>query len=118
MLHEDYDGQGVYLYEIQRVPPYWGEALLKAAGTHIPTDPRLRIEGRKVIKGIHRRRPIIGASRASVIPKRSGCIRNTPPAPSPSRHPRSLPSSNASPHRSQCWKKWCGEPSPDAHDPR
>lgn len=56
MLHEDYDGEGVYLYEIQRVQPYWGEALLKAAGAHIPIDPRLRIEGRKVIKGIHRRR--------------------------------------------------------------
>ena len=56
MLHEDYDGQGVYLYEIQRVKPYWGEALLKAAGAHIPIDPRLRIESRKVVRGIYRRR--------------------------------------------------------------
>ena len=56
MLHEDYDGQGVYLYEIQRVQPFWGEALLAAARAHLPTDPRLRIDGRKVASGIYRRR--------------------------------------------------------------
>ena len=56
MLHEDYDGQGVYLYEVQRVQPYWGEALLAAARQHVPTDPRLRIDGRKAVNGIHRRR--------------------------------------------------------------
>ncbi len=56
MLHEDYDAQGVYLYEVQRVRPYWGEALLLAANAHLPTDPRLRIDGRKVINGLHRRR--------------------------------------------------------------
>jgi len=56
MLHEDYDGQGVYLYEIQRVQPYWGEALLAAARAHLPTDPRTWIDGRKAVKGIHRRR--------------------------------------------------------------
>lgn len=56
MLHEDYDAQGVYLYEIQRVQPYWGEDLLTAARPHIPTDPRLRIDGRKAADGIHRRR--------------------------------------------------------------
>ena len=56
MLHEDYDGQGVYLYEIQRVQPYWGEALLAAARAHLPTDPRIWIDGRKAKNGIHRRR--------------------------------------------------------------
>ncbi len=56
MLHEDYDGQGVYLYEIQRVQPYWGEALLAAARAHLPIDPRKRIDGRKAVNGIHRRR--------------------------------------------------------------
>jgi predicted deacylase len=25
MLHEDYDGQGFYLYEINRARPFWGE---------------------------------------------------------------------------------------------
>jgi hypothetical protein len=56
MLHEDYDGQGVYLYEIQRVKPNWGEALLTAARPHVPTDPRARIDGRKFVQGVHRRR--------------------------------------------------------------
>jgi hypothetical protein len=56
MLHEDYDGQGLYLYEVQRVQPYWGEALLAAAAAHLPIDGRSRIDGRKVVAGIHRRR--------------------------------------------------------------
>jgi hypothetical protein len=56
MLHEDYDGQGVYLYEVQHVPPYWGEDMLKAALPHLPTDPREWIDGRKATNGIHRRR--------------------------------------------------------------
>ena len=56
MLHEDYDGQGVYLYESQRLQPYWGEALLAAARAHLPTDPRPKIDGRKIANGIHRRR--------------------------------------------------------------
>ena len=61
MLHEDYDGQGVYLYEVQRAAQlrdahHWGEALLTAARAHLPTDPRPKIDGRKVAAGIHRRR--------------------------------------------------------------
>lgn len=56
MLHEDYDGQGIYLYEVQHVRPYWGEDMLKAARPHLPTDPRLWIDGRKAANGIHRRR--------------------------------------------------------------
>lgn len=63
MLHEDYDGQGVYLYEVQRAAQlrdthHWGEALLTAARTHsgIPTDPRPKVDGRKITAGIHRRR--------------------------------------------------------------
>ncbi|MCE9612341.1 MAG: DUF2817 domain-containing protein [Chthoniobacter sp.] len=56
MLHEDYDGQGLYLYEVERVRPQWGEALLAAARPHLPPDPRIRIDGRKVTNGIHRRR--------------------------------------------------------------
>ena len=56
MLHEDYDGQGVYLYEVQHVQPYWGEDMLKAALPYLPTDPRVWIDGRKATNGIHRRR--------------------------------------------------------------
>lgn len=56
MMHEDYDGQGIYLYESQRVQPYWGETLLAAAAAHLPIDGRTRIDGRKAVQGIHRRR--------------------------------------------------------------
>jgi hypothetical protein len=56
MLHEDYDGQGLYLYEIEHVKPHWGEELLAAARAHLPIDPRPRIDGRKTTNGIHRRR--------------------------------------------------------------
>src|SRR5688572_7108237 len=56
MLHEDYDGQGLYLYEVERVRPYWGEALLAAAQAHLPLDPRMRIDGRLARAGVIRRR--------------------------------------------------------------
>lgn len=56
MLHEDYDGQGLYLYEVERVKPHWGEGLLAAARAYLPIDPRPRIDGRKASNGIHRRR--------------------------------------------------------------
>jgi hypothetical protein len=54
-LHEDYDGQGFYLYEVQRVKPYWGEALLAVAGRHIPIEPRGRVDGRIFRHGLMRR---------------------------------------------------------------
>jgi len=56
MMHEDYDAQGAYLYELQQLKPYWGEALLTAARQHIPTDPRARIDGRNMANGVYRRR--------------------------------------------------------------
>jgi hypothetical protein len=56
MLHEDYDGQGVYLYELQRAKPYWGEALLAAARPFLPIEPRTRIDGRKAAGGLVRRK--------------------------------------------------------------
>ena len=56
MLHEDYDGQGVYLYELEGTKPYWGESLLNAAGSFLPIDSRLRIEGRKAVAGLVRRK--------------------------------------------------------------
>lgn len=55
-LHEDYDGQGAYLYEIQRVTPYWGESLLKMVRRILPIDPRIRIDGRGARAGLVRRR--------------------------------------------------------------
>jgi predicted deacylase len=56
MLHEDFDGQGLYLYEVLRKQPYLGEALLAAAGRHIAFDPRAKIESRKALRGVIRRR--------------------------------------------------------------
>jgi hypothetical protein len=54
-LHEDYDALGFYIYELQRIKPYWGEILLEAAAEYIPPDPRQKIEGRSARNGIVRR---------------------------------------------------------------
>jgi hypothetical protein len=54
-LHEDYDGVGIYIYEIQGAKPYWGEALLDAAAPHVPKDARPLIEGRECVNGLVRR---------------------------------------------------------------
>jgi len=54
-LHEDYDGLGIYVYEIQGAEPYWGEALLGAAGPHVPADTRVVIENRECVGGLIRR---------------------------------------------------------------
>lgn len=56
MLHEDYDGQGFYLYEIKRDLPFWGEDLLAAARHHIAIDPRKKIDGHSATAGLIRRR--------------------------------------------------------------
>ncbi len=55
MLHEDYDGQGLYLYEIQRETPYWGEALLAKARKIIPIEGRGCVDGWKAAAGLVRR---------------------------------------------------------------
>lgn len=56
MLHEDYDGEGCYLYELQRTTPYWGETLLQAAAPILPLESRVRVDGRKAKMGLIRRR--------------------------------------------------------------
>jgi len=53
-LHEDYDGIGIYIYEVQGAQPYWGEALLDAARPHVPPDTRSAIEGRDAQAGLIR----------------------------------------------------------------
>jgi protein MpaA len=55
-LHEDFDGQGLYLYEVRREKPFWGEALLEAARPIIPIEGRTTIDGRKAVAGLIRRR--------------------------------------------------------------
>jgi len=55
-MHEDYDAQGIYLYEVQRGKSRLGETLLAAARKSLPPDPRPSIDGRKADKGLIRRR--------------------------------------------------------------
>jgi hypothetical protein len=59
-LHEDYDGQGLYLYEVPRKPPYWGEELIEAARPIIPIEQRVKVDGRKSEAGLIRRRLNMG----------------------------------------------------------
>lgn len=48
-LHEDYDAQGIYLYEpLKKGQLGIGPQLLKSASSLIPLDPRKKIEGRKI----------------------------------------------------------------------
>ena len=56
-LHEDFDGQGLYLYEIERTAPFWGEELLDLARPLIPIEGRMIIDGRRISKaGLLRRK--------------------------------------------------------------
>lgn len=56
ILHEDYDAQGVYLYETSAGKPHWGEHLVAAMACHIPADPRKNIDGIRACGGVMRRR--------------------------------------------------------------
>ena len=58
-LHEDYEGNGVYLYELTRgrSQPAQGEIILKSAAKIIAPDSRNLIEGRKARDGVIRPRP-------------------------------------------------------------
>jgi len=56
-LHEDYDAQGVYLYEIRKRLTPFGQELLAAAGYYVPIDLRRTIEGRRAKQGWIARRP-------------------------------------------------------------
>ena len=56
MLHEDFDAQGVYIYEVSGVRPFWAEKFLEATAAHLPRDPRRSIEGRRARDGIVRRK--------------------------------------------------------------
>ncbi len=54
-LHEDYDANGIYIYEVKSRKPFWGEDLLRAAARHVPPDNRKSIEGRSSRVGLVRR---------------------------------------------------------------
>lgn len=55
-MHEDYDAQGVYLYEVQRGLHGFGEALLDRAVKILPIDPRRKIDVSMAKNGLIRRR--------------------------------------------------------------
>ncbi len=56
-LHEDYDGRGLYLYELERRTPFWGEDLVDIARPLIPIEGRATIDGRRTSRaGLVRRK--------------------------------------------------------------
>jgi protein MpaA len=56
LLHEDYDAQGLYLYELTGRLPSWGEDILKAAAKVCPIETRSRIDGRRHRNGVVQRK--------------------------------------------------------------
>jgi hypothetical protein len=55
-LHEDYDGQGAYVYELGAHRGIHATAMLAAATREIGIDPRRRIDHSKACAGVIRRR--------------------------------------------------------------
>lgn len=55
-LHEDYDAQGLYIYEVRRKRESWGEELLRSVEGMIPFETRSRIDGQPARRGLIRRR--------------------------------------------------------------
>ena len=57
-LHEDYDGQGCYLYELSPRSPVVGHAILNDCSLVLPIDQRKRIDGRAAKGGLIVRREL------------------------------------------------------------
>jgi protein MpaA len=57
-LHEDYDGQGCYLYELNGGKHVLGQRILQDTSDLIPPDHRKRIDGRAAKAGLIRRKVI------------------------------------------------------------
>lgn len=55
-LHEDYDAQGAYIYELAQRPPFLAEKILKAVTPIIPPDQRRQIDTSRAKNGIIRRK--------------------------------------------------------------
>lgn len=51
-LHEDFDAQGVYLYELRRLHRSWGAELLGAVADLLPAEPRHTVDGRQFRRGV------------------------------------------------------------------
>lgn len=56
MLHEDYDAQGLYAYQLGQKEGDIADRFLEAASKHIPRDMRRNIEGSKAIGGVIQRK--------------------------------------------------------------
>ena len=57
-LHEDYDAQGIYMYELSASGDDCGRRILDECGAVLPLDGRLEIEGRAATQGLILRRTI------------------------------------------------------------
>ncbi len=53
-LHEDYDAQGIYCYELNRSQHLLSDPVMRACEPIIPRDPRRTIDGRRATGGIIR----------------------------------------------------------------
>jgi len=59
-LHEDFEGIGAYLYELNdSLSPTLGSSIMSAMGQHVPIDLRPEIEGIPAVGGIVQRRNIV-----------------------------------------------------------
>jgi len=60
MLHEDFEGIGAYLYELNDAfPPTLGGKIIAAMGHHVPIDPRPEIEEAPAHGGVISRRDLL-----------------------------------------------------------
>ncbi len=57
-LHEDYDAQGIYLYELNHAPQTAGHGIIERCSRLIATDPRKSIDGQRANLGVIRRRTL------------------------------------------------------------
>lgn len=57
-LHEDYDAQGLYLYELNNVHPMLGRRILSRCADLIEPDPRSNIDGQDADAGVILRREL------------------------------------------------------------
>ena len=59
-LHEDFDAQGVYLYELRRLHRSWGKELLGAVADLLPAETRHTVDGRRFQRGVLSMRYALG----------------------------------------------------------
>lgn len=57
-LHEDYDGQGIYMYEVGSAEQTYGHDIIRHCASIIPPDPRADIDGQEAESGVIRRRTL------------------------------------------------------------